>query len=161
MSTGGRSYDRGGRRDGLQERDGYNREDFDRGRPGHQESECGRSREREWRDTRDDADYQRRPPPLCYGCNVPGHYRSDCWRFWRNADSRRKAERDGFTCPPNFDKRGRSGSPTRSHRASFRRSPSLDFKMMSKIAKLGDIVITLKEFVDVEKSRKLEKERKR
>ncbi|GBG61590.1 hypothetical protein CBR_g22387 [Chara braunii] len=106
-----------------------------------------------------DADYQRRLPPLCYGCKVPRHYRSDCWRFWSNVDSRRKAGRDGFTCPPDFD-RGRSGFPAQSHGVPFRRSPLLDSKTMSKIAELGDVVIPLKEFLDLEKSRKLEKERK-
>ncbi|GBG85035.1 hypothetical protein CBR_g39499 [Chara braunii] len=100
------------------------------------------------------------PPPICFGCKVPGHYRSDCWKFWADPASRRQARSEGYVCPPEFDRRGRSASPRRSNGATIQRSPSVDSKTVSRIDELGQSVATLWEFVDLEMARRNEKEKK-
>ncbi|GBG68375.1 hypothetical protein CBR_g2918 [Chara braunii] len=152
MDGGDRPRDWGDRRDRYSDDGRRGREEFDR----------GRLHERDGRERRNDsAEPTRRLPPVCFGCKVPGHYRSDCWRFWADTASRKQAERDGYACPPEFDRRGRSISPKRSYGAPLHRSPSADSKTVSKLEELGERVATLKEFVELEKVRREEKEKKR
>ncbi|GBG76396.1 hypothetical protein CBR_g22143 [Chara braunii] len=150
--------------DGRYGRDDRQERSHDGGWRGRPES----SRERLREGDRDHRAYQltgnespRRLSPICYGCKVPGHYRSDCWRFWADPLSRRQAETDGFVCPPEFDRRGRSVSPCRAAATGIRRSPSIDSKTVSRLDELGQSVATLPEFVDLEMARRNEKEKKR
>ncbi|GBG70477.1 hypothetical protein CBR_g6606 [Chara braunii] len=156
MSSGERGYDRNDRHD----------RPYDGGRRGRAETS---------RDEPCDADRYHRyygqgmtvnePPrrqsPICYGCKVPGHYRSDCWRIWADPTSRRQAEADGYICPAELYCRGRSVSPRRANAATIQRSPSIDSKTSSKLEELGQSVATLREFVDLEMAQRNEKEKKR
>ncbi|GBG69015.1 hypothetical protein CBR_g3715 [Chara braunii] len=83
----------------------------------------------------------------------------DCLQFALVVRS--QAERDGYVCPPEFERRGRSASPRRNYGATVYRSPSADSKTTSKLEELGESVASLKEFIDLEKVRREEKERKR
>ncbi|GBG63243.1 hypothetical protein CBR_g37328 [Chara braunii] len=156
MSGGDSRHDRDDRRD----------RSYDGGWRGRPESSRERPREvdrdhRAYRPELAGNEPPRRPSPICYGCKVPGHYRSDCWRFGADSLSRRQAESDGYVCPPEFDRRGRSVSPRRATGTGIRRSPSIDSQTSSRLAELGQSIATLHEFVDLEMARRSEKEKKR
>ncbi|GBG91046.1 hypothetical protein CBR_g51780 [Chara braunii] len=123
----------------------------------------GRSgRGRDERSNERHVDSPRRPPPVvCFGCKVVGHYRSDCWRLWTNPETRRQMGADGYRCPPEFQRRGRSGSP-QSNRGTFtERSPFEESKTMNRTENLEKTVEAMKAFVDTEMARRAEKERKK
>ncbi|GBG84268.1 hypothetical protein CBR_g38239 [Chara braunii] len=153
MGGGECSYDWGNRRERSYDGRSRSQDEPDRGRS----SDTDR-REQRTGGGGNDGGRRPGPPPICFGCKVLGHYRSDCW-----ADplSRRQAKRDGYTCPPEHERRGISVSPRRSHDASLERSPSVDLKTTSKLEELGESVQQLREFVDLVKTRQTEKERRR
>ncbi|GBG58956.1 hypothetical protein CBR_g24306 [Chara braunii] len=67
-------------------------------------------------------------------------------------------EADGYRCPPEFARRGRSISPQRQRPAQAKRSPSEEPKTSSQIEDLGKTVEAMKEFVDLEMARREAKE---
>ncbi|GBG62478.1 hypothetical protein CBR_g30799 [Chara braunii] len=102
-----------------------------------------------------------RPPLICYGCKVVGHYHNDCWRFWTNEETRRRMEADGYQCPPEFARRGRSVSPRQQKLVHLKRSPSEEPRTSSRLDDLGKTVATMKDFVDLEMARREVKEQKK
>ncbi|GBG67843.1 hypothetical protein CBR_g964 [Chara braunii] len=104
---------------------------------------------------------RRTQPVVCFGCKAVGHYRSDCWRLWTNPETHRQLEADGYHCPQDYQRRGRSSSPRRNPAMSFKRSPSEEPKTAARTAELEKAVEAMKSFIDAEMARRSAKENKK
>ncbi|GBG71601.1 hypothetical protein CBR_g9017 [Chara braunii] len=133
------------------------------GRSGNRESSMERrgdsnSRSRERRQDQATGEASQRPPPVCFGCKMIGHYRSDCWRFWTDASTRRQMEAEGHTCPTEFDRRG-GVSPPR----AFRQPTAVqeDPAARAQLEELGRNMASMQEFIEMERARHAERELRR
>ncbi|GBG65916.1 hypothetical protein CBR_g54209 [Chara braunii] len=70
-------------------------------------------------------------------------------------------EADGYRCPPEYQRRGRSSSPQSSRGTAVKRSPSEGPKIKSRTEDLERTVEAMKAFVDTEMARRAERERKK
>ncbi|GBG43979.1 hypothetical protein CBR_g77533, partial [Chara braunii] len=134
----------------------------DRGRREYRENSRERhstadGRGRESRRDLSAGDAPRRGPPVCFGYKVIGHYRSDCWRFWTDPTTRPQMEADGYICPPEFGKRGRSASPLRAQTPTMVNQPAAH----NRIDEIGRSVASLQEYVEMERVRRMEREQRR
>ncbi|GBG65295.1 hypothetical protein CBR_g50336 [Chara braunii] len=106
---------------------------------------------------RDDA--PRRATPVCFGCNVAGHYQTDCWRFWTDPGTRRQMEADRYTCPVEFLRRQAVQSPPRE--GVQPRGAAIEPKAANRLDELGRTVASVQEFVEMERARRAERELRR